>query len=99
MPENISGYTGYCLSTSFPRNLVVHTVYEDAEMERIDTHAHVVPEVWRKYCIEHGFGRPDGMPAIPVRFFSKKSRTEGHNTQLTVRVKSKRLGRRKHTST
>lgn len=38
-----------------------------APMERIDTHTHVVPEVWRKYSVEHGFGRPDGMPAIPVR--------------------------------
>lgn len=35
-------------------------------MEKIDTHAHVVPPVWRKYCEEHGFGKPDGMPAIPV---------------------------------
>ncbi|KAJ9615636.1 hypothetical protein H2200_001711 [Cladophialophora chaetospira] len=35
-------------------------------MERIDTHAHVVPEVWRKYCSENGYDRPDGMPAIPA---------------------------------
>ncbi|KAJ9501536.1 hypothetical protein LTR99_004418 [Exophiala xenobiotica] len=35
-------------------------------MERIDTHAHVVPEIWRKYSTEYGFGRPDGMPAIPA---------------------------------
>lgn len=35
-------------------------------MEKIDTHAHVVPPGWRKYCEEHGFGKPDGMPAIPV---------------------------------
>ncbi|ETI25798.1 hypothetical protein G647_02572 [Cladophialophora carrionii CBS 160.54] len=35
-------------------------------MERIDTHAHVVPEVWRKYTSEHGYDRPDGMPAIPA---------------------------------
>ncbi|PTB53114.1 hypothetical protein M431DRAFT_145971 [Trichoderma harzianum CBS 226.95] len=34
-------------------------------MEKIDTHAHVVPPGWRKYCEEHGFGKPDGMPAIP----------------------------------
>ncbi|KIX06195.1 uncharacterized protein Z518_04169 [Rhinocladiella mackenziei CBS 650.93] len=35
-------------------------------MERIDTHAHVVPEVWRKYCCEHGYDKPDGMPKIPA---------------------------------
>ncbi|KAL7917031.1 hypothetical protein ACQKWADRAFT_307794 [Trichoderma austrokoningii] len=34
-------------------------------MEKIDTHAHVVPPGWRKYCEEYGFGKPDGMPAIP----------------------------------
>ncbi|KIW92082.1 uncharacterized protein Z519_07066 [Cladophialophora bantiana CBS 173.52] len=35
-------------------------------MERIDTHAHVVPGVWRNFCCEYGFDQPDGMPAIPA---------------------------------
>lgn len=34
-------------------------------MERIDTHTHVVPDVWRRYCCDHGHDKPDGMPAIP----------------------------------
>ena len=35
-------------------------------MERIDTHCHIVPNGWRKYCEEYGWDKPDGMPAIPV---------------------------------
>lgn len=35
-------------------------------MGRIDTHAHFVPPAWRSACEEHGYGKPDGMPEIPV---------------------------------
>ncbi|KAF2460390.1 amidohydrolase [Lineolata rhizophorae] len=34
-------------------------------MERIDTHVHCVPDVWREACLKYGHGCPDGMPAIP----------------------------------
>ncbi|CAM1506337.1 Fc.00g059780.m01.CDS01 [Cosmosporella sp. VM-42] len=34
-------------------------------MERIDTHCHIVPPGWRRYCEEHGHEKPDGMPGIP----------------------------------
>ncbi|KAK5991364.1 Decarboxylase yanB [Cladobotryum mycophilum] len=36
-----------------------------AAMDKIDTHSHIVPPVWRKYCLEYGFDKPDGMPGIP----------------------------------
>jgi hypothetical protein len=35
-------------------------------MEKIDTHCHIVPPGWRKWCEELGWGTPDGMPCIPV---------------------------------
>ncbi|OJJ76717.1 hypothetical protein ASPBRDRAFT_72588 [Aspergillus brasiliensis CBS 101740] len=35
-------------------------------MDRIDTHCHVVPDGWRKACEKYGWGKPDGMPAIPA---------------------------------
>ncbi|KAJ5100455.1 hypothetical protein N7456_006507 [Penicillium angulare] len=35
-------------------------------MEKIDTHCHVVPEGWRKWCKKLGWDKPDGMPAIPA---------------------------------
>ncbi|KAJ5771662.1 hypothetical protein N7520_002191 [Penicillium odoratum] len=35
-------------------------------MNRIDTHCHVVPDGWRKSCEKYGWGKPDGMPAIPA---------------------------------
>jgi hypothetical protein len=35
-------------------------------MNRIDVHCHVVPEAWRKWCMELGFDKPDGKPEIPV---------------------------------
>ncbi|OJJ38001.1 hypothetical protein ASPWEDRAFT_68099 [Aspergillus wentii DTO 134E9] len=35
-------------------------------MERIDTHAHIVPEVWRQWCLKYGLQRPDGMSGIPA---------------------------------
>ncbi|KAE8143796.1 hypothetical protein BDV38DRAFT_289647 [Aspergillus pseudotamarii] len=34
-------------------------------MERIDTHCHIVPSGWRKWCDKHGWDKPDGMPGIP----------------------------------
>ncbi|KAJ5966306.1 hypothetical protein N7481_013020 [Penicillium waksmanii] len=34
-------------------------------MEKIDTHCHIVPPGWRKWCEEHGWDKPDGMPCIP----------------------------------
>ncbi|KAB8272905.1 hypothetical protein BDV30DRAFT_227100 [Aspergillus minisclerotigenes] len=34
-------------------------------MERIDTHCHIVPSGWRKWCERHGWDKPDGMPGIP----------------------------------
>ena len=37
-------------------------------MERIDTHCHIVPRVWRMWCEQYGWETPDGMPSIPVRF-------------------------------
>jgi len=37
-----------------------------SKMSRIDTHCHVIPECWRKYLEELGYGKPDGMPGIPV---------------------------------
>lgn len=37
-------------------------------MEKIDTHCHVVPRIWRQRCVEYGYDRPDGMPAIPVSY-------------------------------
>lgn len=39
------------------------------KMERIDVHAHIVPDGWRKYSIQYGYENPDGMPAIPVSMF------------------------------
>lgn len=35
--------------------------------ECIDTHAHFIPPFYRTACEETGHGKPDGMPAIPVR--------------------------------
>ncbi|GKZ30311.1 hypothetical protein AbraIFM66950_008648 [Aspergillus brasiliensis] len=35
-------------------------------MSRIDTHCHVVPDGWRNACEKYGWGKPDGMPAIPA---------------------------------
>ena len=34
--------------------------------DRVDTHAHFVPPVWRKALEENGHAHPDGIPAIPV---------------------------------
>ena len=34
--------------------------------ERIDTHSHFVPPFWREESIKYGYGKPDGMPGIPV---------------------------------
>ena len=36
-----------------------------AKPERIDTHAHFLPELYRKALAEAGHSKPDGMPAIP----------------------------------
>lgn len=36
-----------------------------AKVERIDTHAHFLPEFYRKAMVEEGHSNPDGMPAIP----------------------------------
>lgn len=36
-------------------------------MQRIDTHSHAVPPGWRRYCMELGWEKPDGMAGIPVR--------------------------------
>ncbi|KAJ0108786.1 hypothetical protein J7T55_011277 [Diaporthe amygdali] len=35
-------------------------------IQRIDTHAHFLPPSYRQACIEAGYGKPDGMPALPV---------------------------------
>ncbi|KAJ5775686.1 uncharacterized protein N7511_000697 [Penicillium nucicola] len=35
-------------------------------MERIDTHCHIVPDGWRKWCEKLGWDKPDGMPCIPA---------------------------------
>lgn len=35
-------------------------------MQRIDTHSHAVPAGWRKYCMELGWEKPDGMAGIPA---------------------------------
>ena len=34
--------------------------------ERIDTHAHFLPDFYRQALIDAGHGQPDGMPAIPL---------------------------------
>lgn len=36
-----------------------------ANIERIDTHAHFLPEFYRQALAENGHTKPDGMPAIP----------------------------------
>ena len=36
------------------------------DVERIDTHAHVVPPFWKEYCQETGYGQADGIAEIPV---------------------------------
>ena len=33
----------------------------------IDTHAHFLPPFYREACEGTGHGKPDGMPALPVR--------------------------------
>lgn len=38
---------------------------------RIDTHTHFVPPFWREESIKYGYGKPDGMPGIPVSIFSR----------------------------
>lgn len=35
-------------------------------LSKIDTHSHFVPPFWREESEKHGYGMPDGMPAIPV---------------------------------
>lgn len=37
-----------------------------AEIERIDTHAHFLPDFYCNALIEAGHSKPDGMPAIPA---------------------------------
>ncbi|KAJ5585640.1 hypothetical protein N7450_005427 [Penicillium hetheringtonii] len=32
---------------------------------KIDTHCHIVPRGWKKWCEELGWDKPDGMPFIP----------------------------------
>lgn len=32
-------------------------------MQKIDTHCHIVPPGWRKWCEELGWDKPDGMPS------------------------------------
>ncbi|KAE8383729.1 hypothetical protein BDV26DRAFT_276993 [Aspergillus bertholletiae] len=34
-------------------------------MDHLDTHCHIVPPGWRKWCEELGWDQPDGMPCIP----------------------------------
>ena len=34
--------------------------------ERIDVHAHYVPEAYREALVRAGHEHPDGMPAIPA---------------------------------
>ncbi|KAF9889213.1 hypothetical protein FE257_007526 [Aspergillus nanangensis] len=34
-------------------------------IERIDVHSHFVPPFWREASVSAGYGKPDGMPAIP----------------------------------
>lgn len=35
-------------------------------MEVIDTHCHVIPSGWKRWCEQYGWDKPDGMPGIPV---------------------------------
>jgi len=36
-----------------------------AKLERIDTHAHFLPEFYRQALVDGGHSKPDGMPAVP----------------------------------
>ena len=36
-----------------------------ANHERIDTHAHFLPDFYRQALVEEGHSKPDGMPAVP----------------------------------
>ena len=36
--------------------------------QRIDFHCHAIPPGYRQYAIDCGHEKPDGMPALPVRF-------------------------------
>ncbi|KAF9894174.1 hypothetical protein FE257_009147 [Aspergillus nanangensis] len=35
-------------------------------MEKIDTHCHIIPSGWRRWCEQYGWDKPDGMPEIPA---------------------------------
>jgi hypothetical protein len=45
-----------------------------ANFERIDTHAHFLPNLYQQAMIENGHSKPDGMPAIPP--WNEKSHVE-----------------------
>lgn len=47
-------------------------------MEKIDTHCHIVPEGWRRWCEQLGWDKPDGMPCIPVRKIACSLKYQGY---------------------